>query len=87
MSQAAHANYGRGLGQKASDLELFPLCADGPGRAGCHSKHDRLTGMTREQRREREGDYIAATHDLVIKASWGDWRIRSLLERIGLVKS
>ena len=85
-SQAAHANYGRGLGQKASDLELFPLCADGPATIGCHSSHDRLLGMTRETRREREREYISKTHEQAIAASWGDWRVRALLERIGLVK-
>ncbi len=85
-SQAAHATYGRGLGQKASDLELFPLCADGPATIGCHSAHDRLLGMSRETRREREVEYIAKTQDRAIQASWDDWRVRSLLERIGLVR-
>ncbi len=43
-SQAAHANnaiFGKGLGQKAHDCYLFPLCADRPGVQGCHSKWDR----------------------------------------------
>jgi hypothetical protein len=86
-SQAAHANSGRGLGQKAPDTELFPLCADSPGSLGCHSHFDRLIGMTLERRRELEREYIAKTHEKAIEASWSDWRVRALLERIGLVRS
>lgn len=85
-SQAAHQNYGRGLGQKQSDLNLFPLCADGIGYVGCHSAHDRLIGMTLDERREREVDYVSRTQDMAIRASWDDWRVRALLERIGLVR-
>lgn len=85
-SQAAHANQGRGLGQKASDLDLFPLCADGPGHRGCHSKHDQLIGITRDTRRELETRYIEETRERAIRHSWDDWRVRSTLERVGLVK-
>lgn len=86
-SQAAHANSGRGLGQKSPDLDLFPLCADGPGEHGCHSRFDRLIDMTLERRRALEREYIAKTHEMAIRSSWDDWRIRSILERIGLIKT
>ena len=42
-SQCAHANghaFGKGMGTKADDRFTFPLCADGPGYAGCHSLFD-----------------------------------------------
>ena len=86
-SQAAHQNSGRGLGQKQSDLNIFPLCADGLGHVGCHSAHDQLRGMTLDERRGREVEYVSRTQDMAIRASWDDWRVRALLERIGLVKS
>jgi hypothetical protein len=59
FSQAAHPNQGRGLGQKASDLDCFPLCAARPGHQGCHILHDQLIDMTLAERREIERNYIA----------------------------
>lgn len=60
-TQAAHPNYGRGLGQKASDLECFPLCSTRPGHMGHHAEHDMLVEMTLAERRELEREYIANT--------------------------
>ena len=39
-SQHAHENAGKGKGIKVSDLNAMPLCADTPGRRGCHSRFD-----------------------------------------------
>jgi len=39
-SQHAHSNDGKAKGIKACDLESMPLCADSPGRVGCHSLFD-----------------------------------------------
>ena len=61
-SQAAHPNQGRGLGQKASDLDVFALCCARPGHMGCHVMHDTLIDMTLEQRRAAELVYIERTH-------------------------
>ena len=62
-SQAAHSNsatHGHGRSIKASDASLFPLCADGPEAIGCHTRHDQAKdGLTREQRRAREVEFIA----------------------------
>lgn len=62
-SQAAHSNSptdGKGAAIKASDTALFPLCADQPGEIGCHTRHDQAKdGLTREQRRAREVEFIA----------------------------
>lgn len=63
-SQAAHPNHGRGLGQKASDLDCFPLCCTRPGHMGHHYEHDNLIDMTRDQRRELEKRYTAQTQQL-----------------------
>jgi hypothetical protein len=60
-SQAAHPNQGRGLGQKASDALVFPLCCVRPGHMGCHQMHDLLLDMTLEQRRAAELLYIERT--------------------------
>jgi hypothetical protein len=61
FSQAAHPNFGRGLGQKASDMDCFPLCATRPGHMGHHAEHDLLVEMTLDERRELELQYIAKT--------------------------
>lgn len=37
-SQCAHANVGKGLGRKVTDLETFPLCHEGAN--GCHVAFD-----------------------------------------------
>ena len=39
-SQCAHVNSNKGKGVKASDTDSMPLCADQPGRVGCHSCFD-----------------------------------------------
>lgn len=57
-SQCAHANHGKGLGLKVSDLETFPLCSVRPGHMGCHQMHDLCLDMTRDQRRELEAKYV-----------------------------
>jgi hypothetical protein len=59
-SQAAHPNFGKGMSQKTSDLDCFPLCAPTVNYMGCHMAHDLSFGMTRDERRQRELDYIAA---------------------------
>lgn len=61
-SQAAHSNYrGKGLGLKAADSDLFPLCADRPGLSGCHTKHDQLRDYDRNEAAARETDWIIDT--------------------------
>lgn len=63
-TQAAHPNHGRGLGQKSSDLDCFPLCCDRPGRMGHHTEHDLLIDMTHELRLELERNYTRRTQEL-----------------------
>lgn len=64
-SQAAHADAGKGMGIKASDTETMPLCADAPGRRGCHWLIGTSGRFTREQRRALEVRYVAATKQLL----------------------
>jgi hypothetical protein len=45
-SQCAHVNSDKGKGVKASDTDSMPLCADGPGRVGCHSRFDKYELLT-----------------------------------------
>lgn len=53
-SQAAHQNTGKGLGLKADDRLCFPMCADIPGRRGCHSWLDQGGLYSRDDRRRFE---------------------------------
>lgn len=64
FSQCAHANYGKGLGMKTSDLDSFPLCAPHWGLIGCHQQHDLCIDMDRDQRRELEVQYVARMQDI-----------------------
>lgn len=64
FSQCAHANHGKGLGMKTSDLETFPLCAPHWGLIGCHQQHDLCIDMDRDQRRELERQYVARMQDI-----------------------
>lgn len=60
-SQCAHADEGKGMSIKASDLDTYPLCADAPGRKGCHSLIGASGLFTKEQRRALEVRYVAQT--------------------------
>lgn len=62
-SQAAHANYDKGMGLKTCDLQTFPLCGPRLRMPGCHQRHDLCDGMTREERRELEARYVQQTQD------------------------
>ena len=53
-SQAAHADEGKGMGMKADDRTAIPLCADSPGRHGCHWLIGTSGRFNREQRRQIE---------------------------------
>lgn len=70
-SQCAHGDEGKGLAIKASDETCFALCADGPGRQGCHSLIGASGKFTRDQRRTLERTY---GYDAKLRAiSDGQW--------------
>jgi hypothetical protein len=58
FSQCAHANFGKGLSMKTSDLDTFPLCGPHGLHMGCHAMHDMCIDMTREERRALEREYV-----------------------------
>jgi len=68
FTQAAHPNYGRGLGQKASDLDCFPLCGPRYGLTGCHAQLDQLIEITLAERRDLEREYTARMQEIARKA-------------------
>jgi hypothetical protein len=69
-SQAAHADSaGKGLGIKPSDYEIMPLCADSPGRHGCHWLIGASGIFTKEQRRALEAKYVDNTKGLLLGVS------------------
>lgn len=70
-SQCAHADEGKGMAMKASDEHTFALCADGPGRAGCHSMIGAAALFTRNHRRALERRYVERTQ--MAAKSCGQW--------------
>lgn len=61
FSQCAHANTGKGTGTKVSDTRCFPLCADQPGRQGCHARFDQGALFTKLVRPAIEEAWVADT--------------------------
>ena len=53
-SNAAHSDFGKGMGMKSSDATVYPLCADRPGVVGCHSAIGANAALSRDARREFE---------------------------------
>lgn len=73
ISQAAHSDSGadgKGIGRKADDRFIFPLCATQPLRVGCHDQFDLLIDMDLEDRREAERIYIPRMHALAVADGW-----------------
>jgi len=66
-SQAAHSNYGKGIGIKACDSQIFPLCTR------CHFDLDQSGKYPREWRRRRELGLVERTREqLQIFGHWTD---------------
>jgi hypothetical protein len=61
-TQAAHMNFGKGQGIKASDAALAALCADRPDVRGCHSLLDQGGIFTKAERRAFELEMVAKTY-------------------------
>ena len=69
--QAAHPNTNKGAGYKTDDRLIFPLCADGPGRVGCHTLFDQRALYSKEVRRELEPKWGRLTREQIRSA--GQW--------------
>ncbi|RQZ08919.1 hypothetical protein DF105_01045 [Burkholderia stagnalis] len=61
-TQAAHANYGKGGAQKASDAAIAALCSDRPGVRGCHALLDQGGVLPKAERRVFEMEMVAKTY-------------------------
>jgi hypothetical protein len=71
LSQCAHGNTGKGMGMKTDDRNSFPLCADSPGRPGCHPRFDRHELFPRQARTAVEQAWAADTRRRITAA--GIW--------------
>ena len=69
ISQHAHSNENKAKGRKACDLDAMPLCADQPGRVGCHSRFDsyELLEGGREAHVEQGRAWAAQTRERLSK--------------------
>jgi len=70
-SQAAHANYGKGLALKSDDRETFAMCGPRPLNAGCHALLDQGAIMSKPERRAFEIRAAEATRERI--RSMGLW--------------
>jgi hypothetical protein len=70
-SQHAHENDGKGKGVKLDDRCAMPLCADEPGREGCHTQFDqyRLIPGGRQAHVACGKLWAAQTREAIIKAN------------------
>ncbi|OJB09148.1 hypothetical protein [Burkholderia ubonensis] len=66
-TQAAHANYGKGGAQKASDAAIAALCCDRPGVRGCHSMLDSGGVLPKTERRAFEMEMVAKTYIALVE--------------------
>lgn len=60
-SQAAHGSDGKGMGFKATDMEIFPACCDRPGVRGCHGRLDQGALFSKAARHALEPAWAADT--------------------------
>lgn len=60
FTQAAHANFGKGLATKACDSQTFPLCLY------CHTSLDQSGRLDKEERRRTEATFVQKTRQLLI---------------------
>lgn len=78
-SQAAHSDEGKGERIKAGDDRAFALCADQPGKPGCHHAMGTAGTYTRDVRRRMERQAVAFTQHLLIERSAGEPKLRAAL--------
>lgn len=83
FSQCAHPNQGRGLGQKATDADCFPLCCTRPGHMGCHVMHDQLIDIDLQTRREVEDGFTAQAQAMARAST--DPKVLAVLREVGLL--
>lgn len=61
-TQAAHTNFGKGMGIKACDSQTFPLCVY------CHTWLDQSGKLNKDERRNLERSYVIKTRQKMINS-------------------
>src|SRR5438093_721655 len=84
-SQAAHPNVGKAKGEKASDLECFPLCCARPDIEGCHYAHDQHKLFARGERGDIEAGWGASTRLALLIQAQDDPHTAKVLRSVGLL--
>jgi hypothetical protein len=79
-SQAAHSDFGKGMGAKSSDITCYPLCHS------CHTNMGASGAYTKAGRRSLEMVGADETQATLIAMSQDDPKIRKVLAKVGLVK-
>ena len=75
-TQAAHRNEGKGMGIKACDSQMMPLCFR------CHSELDQGGKLDRETRRTIELAYVKATRQILINRSQWSPEVEAAYQKI-----
>lgn len=84
-SQAAHGDFGKGLGIKSTDLSCFPACGPHDGRTGCHYQIGTAGIMTKEERRLLEAQCAESTQAKLIDQAKHDKVMALVLRAVGLI--
>ena len=85
LSQAAHADQGKGAMFKACDLTCWPGCAPHDGQPGCHARMGASGLYTKAERRELEQQAAAETRALLVRMSEADAALRRVLLKVGVL--
>lgn len=85
LSQAAHADEGKGLAIKACDLTCYPLCGTRLGEPGCHWLVGTSGRINRGERRGLELRGKEATQATLIAQADGNAVLRAVLVKVGLI--
>lgn len=75
-TQAAHRNEGKGLGIKACDSQMMPLCVN------CHRDLDQGGKLDRETRRTLELAYVKTTRQKMIGLNIWSEEVESAYQKI-----
>lgn len=74
ISQAAHADAGKGMATKSDDRTCFPLCAETPDLPGCHVLYGASGKLGKTARRELEEQHGFNTRALAKETGrWPKW--------------
>lgn len=70
-SQHAHTNAGKAKGMKNDDRDAMPLCADAPGRIGCHRRFDTYElFLDRSEHRIKGAQWAAETRQSIVDSGY-----------------